>query len=95
MGQDRNGLNSSTGAALNAGGVLGVDHEWEGWSGSTVEDRFYAADDAQVFYYLSVNGIRIVDIGYADLFMHIDYGATSSGGDDIIQAYHTVSGVAI
>ncbi|MCF3649408.1 PEP-CTERM sorting domain-containing protein [Synoicihabitans lomoniglobus] len=95
LGQDRNGLISATGASANGGGLLGVDHEWEGWSGSSVEDRYYSADSSEVFYYLAVNGIRIVDIGYADLFMRVDYGASTSGSDDTIQAYHTVTGVSI
>lgn len=95
LGQDRNGLNTSTGAAVTPGGVLGVNHEWEGWSGSTVEDRFYSATSSEVSYYLAVNGVRIVDIAYGDLFMRIDYGATASGTDDTIQAYHTISGVSI
>ena len=95
LGSDRNGLNSSTGAALNGAGVLGVDHEYEAWSGSTIEDRFYSANSSEVTYYLSVEGVRIVDIDYADLFMRIDYGATSSGIDDTIQAYHAVAGVSI
>lgn len=95
LGQNRNGLNSSTGAALSAGGVLGIDHEYEAWSGSTIEDRFYSANASEVTYYLSVGGTRIVDIAYADLFMRIDYGATSSGNDDAIHAYHAVSGVSI
>jgi hypothetical protein len=95
FGQNRNGLNSSTAAALSAGGVLGGDHEYEAWTGSTIEDRFYAATVNEVTYSLSVGGTRIVDIAYADLFMRIDYGATSSGSDDAIQAYHAVSGVAM
>lgn len=93
LGQDRNGLNPSTGASM--GGLLGVDHEYEAWSGSQIEDRFYAATASEVTYYLSVGGVRIVDIGYADLYMRVNYGASSSGSDDTIQAYHAVSGVAI
>ncbi|WP_221030098.1 hypothetical protein [Actomonas aquatica] len=95
LGQGRNGLNSSTGALVIPAGVLGVDHEYEAWTGSSVEDRFYAANPTDVFYYIAINGIRAIDVGYADLYMRIDYGSTSAGGDDIIQAYHTVSGVRI
>ncbi len=95
LGLDRNGLNSSTGAAVTPGGVLGVDHEYEAWSGSSIEDRFYSADPNDVFYYIAINGLRAIDIGYADLYMRIDYGDSTSGSDDVIQAYHTVSGVSI
>ena len=95
LGLNRNGLNASTGVEVVPGGLLGVDHEYEAWSGSAIEDRFYSAVSSEVTYYLAVGGTRIVDIGYADLFMRIDYGVSSSGSDDSIQAYHSVSGVSI
>ena len=94
LGADSNGLNASTGAALNPGGALGVSHQWEAWSGSSIEDRFYSANPAQVFYHLELDGTEIIEIGYADLFMRIDYGDSTSGSDDEIQAYHTISGVS-
>ena len=54
---------------------------------SSVENRIYAADQAEVSTYLAYQGTKIVDFGYSPLYEIIDYGATTLTNDDSIAAY--------
>ncbi len=80
LGADTNALNPTTGAQV---GTLGVDSQWSAWSGSTLEERYYSANQAEVFYALVLDGSPIVQFGYAPIWMSIDYN-NAGVGDDVI-----------
>jgi hypothetical protein len=60
---------------------------WSGNLGSSVEERIYQANPAEVFSGLFFDGTKIVDFGYSDIYEILDYGGTQLGNDDTIVAY--------
>lgn len=69
---------------------LGADQlnvNWSGNLGSSVEERIYQANPAEVFSGLFFDGTKIVDFGYSDIYEILDYGGTQLGNDDTIVAY--------
>ena len=73
-------------SSWNLGGdQLNVD--WSGNLGSSVEERIYKANPANVFSGLFFDGTKIVDFGYSDIYEILDYGGTQLGNDDSIIAY--------
>jgi hypothetical protein len=64
---------------------LGVNYYQSGTS--TIEERIYAAGAAGVEAALYLSGTKIMTFGYSPLNMIINYGSSTSGNDDTIQAY--------
>lgn len=69
---------------------LGADTQgadWHGSAASTIEERIYQANPADVSAGLYYAGTEILTFGYSPLYMVIDYGATTGTGDDTILAF--------
>lgn len=80
----------AAGQGLTATWNLGNDtlgQDWYGDLSSSVEERIYTANPAQVTVGLAYLGQPIVTFGYSDLYEIINYGATANTNDDTIQAY--------
>ena len=67
------------------GDQLNVD--WSGNLASSVEERIYKANPADVSSGLYFDGTKILDFGYSDIYEILDYGGTQLGNDDTISAY--------
>lgn len=65
--------------------VLGVNYYQN--AGSPIEERIYSANANAVQAALYYAGTKIMTFGYTPMNMIINYGATTSGNDDTIQAY--------
>ena len=73
-------------AAWNLGtDTLGVNYFQSG--SSTIEERIYTANPGSVQASLYYAGTRLISFGYSPINMIIDYGASTAGSDDTIQAY--------
>lgn len=69
---------------------LGQDQQGIDWFGnpnSSVENRIYRANPAEVAAKITYGAQAILTLGYSPIYMTIDYGATTDGGDDQIQAF--------
>ena len=69
---------------------LGADVNGQNWSGnigSSVEERIYTANPADVSSGLFYNNTQVLEFGYSDVYEILDYGGTMLGNDDTIVAY--------
>ncbi len=69
---------------------LGADVNGQNWSGnigSSVEERVYTANPADVSSGLFYNGTQVLEFGYSDVYEILDYGGTMLGNDDTVVAY--------
>ena len=79
-----------TGADIQDSWNLGADTinaDWTGSLASTIENRQYTADPADVAASLSYAGTTIINFDYSNFYEIIDYGPTPGEGDDSISAY--------
>ncbi len=77
-------------AQLNTTWNLGADTQGSDWTGSmasSLEQRIYRGDPAEVGSSLYFQDTPIIVFGYSPLYEKVDYGATTGGGDDTISAY--------
>jgi hypothetical protein len=72
------------------GDVNGVN--WFGNPNSSVEERKYEANAAEVNSGLFYNGQQILTFGYTPLYMVIDYGGSVAVNDDTIAAFSDAVG---
>ena len=70
------------------GDVQGVN--WFGSPASTIEERIYQANPADVTWGLYYNGLQIITFEYSDLYAIFDYGASTSHDDDMIRAFSSI-----